>query len=61
MVIYVSIMAGGGIRLVVFGKKWDEIASAFWLYLVISLALKECWGVVNFTNMLSMLEYRRTK
>jgi len=61
MVIYVAIMAGGGVSVSVFGPKWDKILAAFWLYSILSLALRECWGVINFTNMLSMLEYRRPK
>ncbi|WP_374146529.1 hypothetical protein [Sphingomonas sp. 28-63-12] len=61
MVGYVALMAGGGINLTVFGNYWDNRLSAYWMYFLISLALRECWGVVNFTNMLSMLEYRRKK
>lgn len=61
MVVFVAIMAGGGINISLFGPKWDKIAAAFWLYFILSLALRECWGVINFTNMLSMLEYRRSK
>lgn len=61
MVVFVAIMAGGGTRLSIFGNRIDEFLSGFWLYLLLSLALRECWGVVNFTNMLSLLEYIRTK
>lgn len=61
MVIYVAVMAGGGINLSIFGEKWDKLLAGFWLYFILSLALRECWGVINFTNMLSMLEYRRPK
>ena len=60
MVTYVATMAGGGLSLCVFGQKADQAVSGFWLYFLLSLALRECWGVVNFTNMLSMLEYRRS-
>lgn len=61
MVVCVAIMAGGGIAVSVFGAKWDEYVAGAVLYFLLSLALRECWGVVNFTNMLSMLEYIRTK
>lgn len=61
MVGYVALMAGGGLRISVFGYPRDRIASAFWMYFLISLAFRECWGVINFTNMLSMLDYRRGK
>jgi hypothetical protein len=61
MLIYVAIMAGGGLDIQIFGKPWDDRASAFWMYFLISLTLRECWGIINATNMLSMLEYLRTK
>lgn len=61
MVGYVAVMAGGGLRITVLGRQWDHLFSGYWMYFTISLALRECWGVVNFTNMLSMLEYRRLK
>jgi hypothetical protein len=61
MLVYVAIMAGGGLNISVFGQRWDELGSAFWMYLLMSLTLRECWGVINATNMLSMLEYLRTK
>ncbi|MDR6853660.1 magnesium-transporting ATPase (P-type) [Sphingomonas sp. BE123] len=61
MVVYVAVMAGGGLRVSFFSREWDRLLSGYWMYFVISLALRECWGVVNFTNMLSMLDYRRNK
>lgn len=61
MVGFTAIMAGGGTRLHVLGEPYDVIVSAFWLYFLMSLSLRECWGVVNFTNMLSMLDYKRTR
>jgi hypothetical protein len=61
MVVYVSVMAGGGLNLSVFDRYTDRQISGFFLYFLMSLALRECWGVVNFTNMLSMLDYLRTK
>lgn len=59
MVAYVSVMAGGGINLVVFGAPVDQYTSAFFLYLLLSMSLRECWGVVNFTNLLSLLDFNR--
>ena len=61
MLIYVAIMAGGGLQVSLLGERWDDIGAAFWMYLLISITLRECWGVINATNMLSMLEYMRTK
>ena len=60
MVGYVAVMAGGGLNVVVFGAPKDQQISAFVLYLLLSLSLRECWGAVNFTNMLSLLDFRRT-
>jgi hypothetical protein len=60
MVAYVSVMAGGGIEVVVFGPDLDQRISGITLYTLLSISLRECWGVVNFTNMLSLLEYIRT-
>lgn len=61
MIVYVAIMAGGGLKISLMGKVFDEYASAFWMYFLFSITLRECWGVINATNMLSMLEYIRTK
>lgn len=61
MVAYTAIMAGGGINIEVLGDYWDQKLSTFWMFLVMSLALRECWGAVNFTNMLSLLDYRRPR
>jgi len=61
MVMFVAIMAGGGLKIGIFGRYWDTFLSGFWLYFVLSLSLRECWGVINFTNMLSLLEYKRNK
>jgi hypothetical protein len=60
MIVLVALMAGGGLNISLFGNKVDSFLSGFWMYLFLSLSLRECWGVVNFTNMLSMLEYKRT-
>ena len=59
MLVYVAVMAGGGLKISVFGQPLDSSASAFWMYFLFSLTLRECWGVINATNMLSMLEYLR--
>lgn len=61
MVVYVAIMAGGGIRVHIAPPHIEEITSSFFMYFFISLALRECWGVINFTNGLSILEFVRTK
>jgi hypothetical protein len=60
MVAYVAVMAGGGLNFAVFGRPTDQYVSGFFLYLLLSMSLRECWGAVNFTNMLSLLDYRRS-
>lgn len=60
MVAYTAVMAGGGFKFVVFGDPVDRLLSTFVMFCLMSLALRECWGVVNFTNLLSLLEYRRS-
>jgi hypothetical protein len=60
MVAYVALMAGGGLNIAVFGAPIDQEISAFFLYLLLSISLRECWGAVNFTNMLSLLDFRRS-
>ena len=59
MVVVVAIMAGGGLTLQLFGRETDRNISGYVMYLLLSISVRECWGVVNFTNMLSMLDYRR--
>jgi hypothetical protein len=59
MVAYVAVMAGGGLNVAVFGAPIDQYLSGFFLYLLLSMSLRECWGAVNFTNMLSLLDFRR--
>ncbi|WP_156930276.1 hypothetical protein [Sphingomonas jaspsi] len=59
MVIYVCIMSAGGLNIRIFNNHWDGKLSGFWMYFIISISLRECWGVVNFTNMLTLLDYRR--
>jgi hypothetical protein len=49
------------LSIIVFGQETDSLLSGFWLYLLLSLAMRECWGVVNFTNLLSLLDYRRSE
>lgn len=61
MVAYVALMAGGGVDFRVFGPPTDQNIAGFFLYLLLSLSLRECWGAVNFTNMLSLLDFRRPR
>lgn len=58
MISYVCIMAAGGTSIVIFGNYRDDVISEFGMYFFISLALRECWGAINFTNMLAILGYK---
>lgn len=60
MVAYTAVMAGGGFKFIVFGVPYDQKLSTFFMFFLMSLAFRECWGVVNFTNLLTLLEYRRS-
>jgi hypothetical protein len=61
MVIYISVMAAGGLKFTVLGEPYDTYSSAFFMYLIISMSLRECWGVVTFTNMLTLFDYRELR
>mgnify|MGYP000980531543 CR=1 FL=1 len=57
-VVYISIMAAGGINIGVFGFIIDEKISTFFLFMLLSLSIRECWGVINFSNLLALLADR---
>jgi hypothetical protein len=59
MVCYTAIMAAGGLKVTTGNYKIEQIGSSFFLYFLMSLSVRECWGVVNFTNMLMLLNFRR--
>lgn len=54
-VIYVSIMAGGGFNFFIYSSSISQNLSSFWLYFLLSSAIRECWGVINFSNLLTLL------
>ena len=55
MVVYVAIMASGGFRFIVVSREISQYISGFFLYLFLSIAIRECWTVINFSNLLSLL------
>lgn len=57
-VCYISIMAAGGFSFYIYNKNFSVFASSFSMYFLISLAIRECWMVINFTNLLSILNTR---
>lgn len=58
MVVYVSIMAGGGFSIVIISSHFSTMLSGFWLYFLLSLAVGQCWQVIDFSNLLTLLHER---
>lgn len=54
-VAYISLMAAGGFNFYIISVYWSIKLSSFWLYFLISMSVRECWSIVNFTNLLSIL------
>lgn len=61
MVIYVAIMASGGLSIIIFDSNISVKISGFWLYFMLSFAIGQCWEVIDFSNMLSLLHERVKK
>lgn len=55
VVVYVAIMAAGGLKFCVWDFEFSRNISSFWLYFLLSLAIRECWAVINFSNLLGLL------
>ena len=58
MVVYVAIMASGGLSVTIIDRDFSIKISGFWLYFLLSLAITQCWEVIDFSNMLSLLHQR---
>ena len=54
-VVYISIMAAGGFNCSICEKRACTSASSFFLYFMLSTSIRECWSVVNFSNLLGLL------
>ena len=52
---YIAIMSSGGFNFYIFSEKLSSIFSSYFMYFLISLTIRECWSVINFTNLLSIL------
>lgn len=55
-VIYIAIMASGGFNFFIFSPYVSSVLSSLFMYFLISLTIRECWGVINFTNLLTLLD-----
>lgn len=60
VVCYTAIMSTGGLDVVVFSPSLDYRISAFTLFLLLSLGVRECWGAINFSNLLALIQYRES-
>ncbi|MBX7457194.1 hypothetical protein K3152_02945 [Qipengyuania sp. 1NDH17] len=54
-IVYIAIMAAGGFDFYIWTNQASRLASGFFMYALISLTIRECWSVINFTNLLSLL------
>lgn len=54
-VVFVSIMASGGINFKFINPNLAYNVSGFSMYFLLSMSIRECWQVINFSSMLSLL------
>lgn len=54
-IVYVAIMAAGGFNFHIYDATLSAHLSSFFMYFLMSVTIRECWSVINFTNMLSLL------
>lgn len=50
VVCYTAVMSTGGLDVVIFSPNIDYRISAFTLFLLLSLGIRECWGAINFSR-----------
>jgi len=60
-VVYISIMAAGGFSFYIFCRSYSVYASGFFLYFFLSLSIRECWSIVNFSSLLSILNDKASR
>lgn len=60
-VVYISIMAAGGLSFYVINRHLSSTCSGFFLYFLLSLSIRECWSIVNFSSLLSILNDKATR
>lgn len=58
MVVYVAIMASGGLDIIILSREFSVAISGFWLYFLLSLSIAQCWQVIDFSNLLTLLHER---
>ncbi|WP_156000835.1 hypothetical protein [Sphingopyxis sp. MC1] len=60
-VVYISIMAAGGFSFYVIDRNISSLSSGFFLYFLLSVSIRECWSIVNFSSLLSILNDKATR
>lgn len=55
-VVVITIMAAGGFDFYIYSPSFSQFLSSITLYSLLSLTIRECWAVINFTNLLSILD-----
>lgn len=53
---YMAIMAAGGFNFYIYDRQFSVLTSSFFMFLLVSLSTRECWSIINFTNLLSLLD-----
>lgn len=57
-VVYIAIMAAGGFKFYIYNEFLSRMFSSIFMYIMIVWSVRECWSVVNFTNLLGLLADR---
>lgn len=57
-VIYTAIMAAGGFNFYVYDVNISRNISGFFLFVLLSMSVRECWAVMNFSSLLSLLQMK---
>lgn len=58
MVVYVAVTANGGLRIPALSPDFAQHSTAFIMYFLLSASVRECWSVINFSNLLALLHDR---
>lgn len=53
---YMAIMAAGGFKFFIYDRQISNLVSSFFMFFLVSLSTRECWSIINFTNLLSLLD-----
>jgi hypothetical protein len=58
MVVHVALTANRGLQMPFLPPKLAENSTAFGMFFLLSASVRECWAVINFSNLLSLLNDR---